>query len=83
MFYHPSRLKLENDTKLIEFSYPKYGQHLVCIEVEGGSFELFDACKLLMEADTRQEYERIKNEAAEFAKKFVEQFNSSNSKGEA
>lgn len=65
----------ERDGELYEFAYGKYGQHIVAIRCEGGGRELFDVCKLFMKADTRVEYERIKDIAAHWAKQFVETHN--------
>lgn len=62
--------------KLVEFSYSKYGQHIVAIKCGNFNRELFDTCKLFMENDTRAEYERVKGTAAKFAKEFVETYNS-------
>lgn len=61
--------------QLVEFSYSKYGQHIVALRCKGFNRELFDCCKLFMESDTRAEYERIKDEAAQWAKSFVETYN--------
>lgn len=63
--------------ELYEFSYPKYGEHVIAMRglSGGGGLQLFDTVKLFAKNTTLKEYERVKDEAAEFAKKFVEQFN--------
>ncbi len=67
----------EGAIELYEFSYPKYGEHVVAMRpLQGGSgLQLFDTVKLFAADDTLKEYERVKDEAAVFAKKFVAQFN--------
>lgn len=63
--------------ELYEFSYPKYGEHVVAMRnlSGGGGLQLFDTVKLFAKNSTLKEYERVKDEAADFAKKFVEHFN--------
>lgn len=60
---------------LIEFPYEKYGGHTVAMVQEGFNAGLFDTCKLFNHKGTRAGYEEIKEEAAQFAKSFVETYN--------
>lgn len=66
--------------EIYEFAYEKYGQHVVALRnsPQGGGVQLFDTVKLFAENNSLKEYERVKDEAADFAKKFVEQFNRNN-----
>lgn len=61
--------------EIYEFAYEKYGQHTVALRTGGMGVELFDAVKLFSKNNSLKEYERVKDEAAAFAKKFVAQFN--------
>lgn len=62
--------------EIYEFAYQKYGEHVVALRIPGkGGVQLFDTVKLFAKNSTLVEYERVKDEAAEFAKKFVAQFN--------
>ncbi len=61
--------------EIYEFAYKKYGQHIVAIRTNGAGRELFDAVSLFSANNSLKEYERVKDEAAQFAKKFVAQFN--------
>lgn len=67
----------ENTLELYEFSYPKYGEHVVAMRnsPQGGGLQLFDTVKLFAKNNTLKEYDRVKDEAAAFAKQFVAQFN--------
>lgn len=62
--------------EIYEFSYEKYGEHPVAIRCENGGLRLFDAVKIFSKNNGLAEYERVKEEAADFAKRFVAQFNS-------
>jgi len=61
--------------ELYEYEYDKYGEHVVAIKCNGGGLRLFDAVNLFSENNSRKEYERVKNEASEFAKAMTSQFN--------
>lgn len=64
-----------SESELYEFSYEKYGEHVVAIKLNGGGIRLFDAVTLFSENNSLKEYERVKQQAAEFAKEFVETYN--------
>lgn len=61
--------------EIYEYPYEKYGEHTVAIRMKNGGVELFNAVKLFAQNDRHSEYLRVKDEAAAFAKRFVEQFN--------
>lgn len=62
--------------EIYEFAYQKYEQHIVALRIPGrGGVELFDTVKLFAENRSTKEYERVKDQAADFAKQFVSQFN--------
>ncbi len=68
---------VENALEIYEFAYEKYGEHVVALRnsPQGGGVQLFNTVKLFAENNSLKEYERVKDEAATFAKKFVAQFN--------
>lgn len=68
---------VENALEIYEFAYEKYGEHVVALRnsPQGGGVQLFNTVKLFAKNNSLAEYERVKDEAATFAKKFVAQFN--------
>ena len=42
----------DNEIELVEFSYPKYGQHTVAVKLGGFNLELCDACKVFKDTNS-------------------------------
>jgi hypothetical protein len=64
--------------ELVTFDKPKYMQQIIAVKGHAGSFNtgLFDAVELFIDEPTNSERLRVKDDAKEWAEKFVAQMNS-------